>query len=151
MTESIAGYAVFLFEPAIEALGEAIRPHLQDGPAGPHIACQAVDTGGAFVEMTLQARTEDGSEAQIELMVPMQMVRMVVSMRSDEAFGFGLRNGELRATQLPAVGPGAPPARAPSAAVPSTASGAAATVAPAVRSDAGGSLPPDDRLRPPEG
>lgn len=150
MTESIAGYAVFLFEPAIEALGEAIRPYLQDGPAGPHIACQAVDTGGAFVEMTLQARTEDGLDAQIELMVPMQMVRMVVSMRSDEAFGFGLRTGELRATQLPAVGPGAPPARAPSAAVPSTASGAA-TVASSARPDAGASLAPDDRLRPPEG
>ena len=146
MTESTAGFAVFLFEQAVEALGEAIRPYLQDGPAGPHIACQAVDTGGAFVEMTVDVRREDGTDAQVELMVPMQMVRMVVSIRSDEAFGFGLHSGELSTTQLPAVGPGAPPARAPSSAVPSTASASAGTPVAATARQ-----PADDRLRPPEG
>lgn len=141
MTESTTGYAVFLFEQAIEALGEAIKPYLQAGAAGPHIACQAVDTGGAFVEMTLQAQTPEGEQAEIELMVPIQMVRMVVSTRSDEAFGFVLRSGEPGTTPLPVVGPDAPPARAPSASVPATsAQGTGAVSATA-----------DDRRRPPEG
>lgn len=143
MTEPTTGYAVFLFEQAIDALGEAIKPYLQDGAGGPHIACHAVDTGGAFVEMTLRTRAPDDGEAEIELMVPSQMVRMVVSMRSDEAFGFVVRGGEAAAASLPVVGPGAPPARAPSAALPtSAAQGGMGPVS---------AMGEDDRRRPPEG
>lgn len=141
MTEHTAGYAVFLFDQAVEALGEAIKPYLQDGAAGPHIACESVDTGGALVEMTLRARTVEGEEAEIELMIPLQMVRMIVSMRSDDVFGFTMRAEAARGGALPVVGPDAPAPRAPSAAVPSASmpSGAAATTAL------------DDRHRPPEG
>jgi hypothetical protein len=139
MTEHHAGYAVFLFDQAIEALGEPVKPYLQDGPAGPHIACDAVDTGGAFVELTLTARCDDGSEAEVELMIPVQMVRMIVSMRSDGVFGFAAREVALRATPLPVVGPDAPAPRDLSASVPAT-------------SAAGGVQPGmDDRRRPPEG
>ena len=87
MNES-AGYAVFFFAPALEALGDAIKPYLQDGPAGPHVPCRAVDTAGAFIEMTLEGRTADGREVALELMVPGNMVRMIVSARSDGEFGF---------------------------------------------------------------
>ena len=87
MNES-AGYAVFFFAPALEALGDAIKPYLQDGPAGPHVPCREVDTGGAFIELTLEGRTPDGREGQLELMVPGNMVRMIVSARSDGEFGF---------------------------------------------------------------
>ena len=83
-----AGYAVFFFAPALEALGDAIKPYLQDGPAGPHVPCREVDTGGAFIEMTLQGQSPDGRPIALELMVPGNMVRMIVSARSDGEFGF---------------------------------------------------------------
>lgn len=87
MNES-AGYAVFFFPPALEALGDAIKPYLQDGPAGPHVPCREVDTGGAFIEMTLQGQSPDGRSIAVELMVPGNMVRMIVSAHSDDEFGF---------------------------------------------------------------
>jgi hypothetical protein len=83
-----AGYAVFFFPPALEALGDAIKPYLQDGPAGMHVPCREVDTGGAFIEMTLQGRSTEGQAIALELMVPGNMVRMIVSARSDTEFGF---------------------------------------------------------------
>ena len=89
-----SGYAVFFFPQALEVLGEAVQPFLQDGPAGPHVACHTVDTGGAFIEMTLEGRTPEGKQVSLELMVPSAMVRMIVSTHSDEMFGFGF--GEVR-------------------------------------------------------
>ena len=85
------GYAVFLYPQALEILGEAIRPYLHDGPHGPHVLCGAIDTGGALIEMTLQGRTAEGQDVEIELMIPTGMVRMIVSARSDAVFGFGPR------------------------------------------------------------
>lgn len=85
------GYAVFFYAQALEALGEGIKPYLQDGPAGVHIVCREVDTGGALVKMTLDARTTAGDTIQLELLVPTSMVLMIVSARTDEAFGFGPR------------------------------------------------------------
>lgn len=89
--EDSNGYAVFFFPQAVEALGEAIKPYLQDGPAGEHVMCREIDTGGALVEMTLDGRTEDGRQVALELMVPTSMVRMIVSARADGTFGFGPR------------------------------------------------------------
>lgn len=83
------GYAVFFFPQALEALGEAIKPYLLDGPAGPHVMCNGVDTGGAFIELSLNGTTKDGVAVELELMVPTGMVRMIVSAHSDEMFGFG--------------------------------------------------------------
>lgn len=83
------GYAVFFFPQALEALGEAIKPYLQDGPAGPHVVCHGIDTGGALIEMNLSGSTTDGREVELELMVPTGMIRMIVSAHSDEMFGFG--------------------------------------------------------------
>lgn len=85
------GYAVFLYPQALEILGEAIRPYLHDGPHGPHVLCSAIDTGGALIDMTLHGRGDDGHDVEIELMIPTGMVRMIVSARSDAAFGFGPR------------------------------------------------------------
>ncbi|GAA3930430.1 hypothetical protein [Luteimonas lutimaris] len=83
------GYAVFFFPQALEALGDAIRPYLQEGATGAHVLCNEIDTGGALVEMTLQGRDSENREVALELMVPTSMVRMIVSTRSDESFGFG--------------------------------------------------------------
>jgi hypothetical protein len=86
------GYVVYFFPPALEALGDAIKPYLQEGPTGPHVACREVDTGGAFIEMTLEGRSDDGQLVLLELMVPGNMVRMIVSARNDSEFGFYDRN-----------------------------------------------------------
>ncbi len=83
------GYAVFFFPQALEVLGEAVKPYLQDSPAGAHVLCNEIDTGGSLVEMTLRGRDTGNRELALELMVPVNMVRMVVSTRSDESFGFG--------------------------------------------------------------
>jgi hypothetical protein len=131
------GYAVFLFDNALEVLGDAVRPFLFDGPGGPRICCRAVDTGGAFLEMTLDGTDEAGEHVEVELIVPMGMVRMIVSTRGDASFGFRMRREGI-ATGLPVVGPGAPSPHAPSEAMPHTASG-------------GGTARADDRRAPPEG
>ena len=137
MTEQTDGYSVYLYEQAVEALGEAIKPYLQDGPGGPRILCREVDTAGAFVEMSLSAVDGAARGAEIELMVPMQMVRMIVSTHSEAAFGFSARNLEPGLAALPPVGPDAPAPREPSTAMPHSAvSGAGAM---------------DDRMQPPEG
>ena len=115
------GYAVFFFPQALEALGDAIQPFLQEGPAGPHVACHTVDTGGAFIEMTLEGRTPEGKPVSLELMVPSGMVRMIVSTHGDEMFGFGLHAFSKPAASLPVLGPTAEPANAPSEALPSSA------------------------------
>ena len=86
------GYAVYFFPQALEALGDAIKPFLVDGPAGPYVACIEVDTGGAFVELTLEAHTGEGKPVTLELMVPSGMVRMIMSTQNEAAFGFGLRH-----------------------------------------------------------
>lgn len=100
-----AGYAVFFFPPALEALGDAIKPYLQDGPAGVHVPCREIDTGGAFIEMTLQGLSNDGRDVALELMVPGNMVRMIVSARSDAGFGFYDRTRSSHVLMEPGLPP----------------------------------------------
>lgn len=103
------GYAVFFYPPALEALGEAVKPYLQDGPMGPHIPCREVDTGGSFIELTLEGRTAEGEQVALELMVPSSMVRMIVSARSDNEFGFHVRKPAMLEPGM--VAPAAEPAQ----------------------------------------
>ncbi|HEY5805735.1 MAG TPA: hypothetical protein VIT90_18820 [Lysobacter sp.] len=91
MLDETQGYAVFFYPQALEALGEAIRPYMLDGPSGPHVLCKSIDTGGALIEMTIEGRSAEGNAMAVELMVPSNMVRMIVSARSDGVFGFGPR------------------------------------------------------------
>lgn len=116
----VTGFAVFFFPQALEALGDAIKPYLQEGPAGPHILCNEIDTGGALIEMTIEARDRDGKTVDLTLMVPVSMVRLIASARGEAAFGFGPR-AEAPLSTLPPVGPTAAPAAAPPQAVPSPA------------------------------
>lgn len=131
----VTGFAVFFFPQALEALGEAIKPYLEEGPAGPHILCSEIDTGGALIEMTIEARDLDGKTVELQLMVPVSMVRMIVSARGEAAFGFGPRSG-APLPSLPPVGPTAEPATAPPQGVPSPAT-------PQVPSQLPPSGPPD--------
>lgn len=85
-------FAVFLFPQAIETLGAVIRPYLTDVPAvGPHIVCSEIDPAGPFFTLTVQGRNSEGNEVEAELMVPHAFIRLVVSLRSDHDFGFGVR------------------------------------------------------------
>lgn len=120
MTQSNCGYAVFLFDNAIDVLGAAVKPYLVDGEGGPRICCRGIDTAGAFVEMTVDGHDETGDAVAIEIAVPVGMVRLIVSTRGDVDFGFRLREGGVP-TGLPVVGPAAPSPYAPPAAVPQTA------------------------------
>lgn len=82
-------YAVFLFPQALEALGDAIKPYLTDGPHGPHIISAEIDTGGAFCELTLLGKNAEGKNIELELMLPAQMIRLIVSLHGEDgAFGF---------------------------------------------------------------
>ena len=114
----VEGYAVFFFPQALEALGDAIKPYLHEGPMGEHVLCNEVDTAGALIEMTIQAQTTDGRATTLELMVPTSMVKMIVSARSDSAFGFGPRMTTAPMATLPPVAGDAPAASAPAKAVP---------------------------------
>ncbi|KRB06822.1 hypothetical protein [Lysobacter sp. Root690] len=116
------GYAVFFFPQALEVLGDAIRPYLLDGPAGAHVLCKEIDTGGAFTEMTLEGRTADGHFLSLELMVPGSMVRMIVSAHGEGSFGFG--------ASLPKPAPKAAPKSVPVTAAPASAPSPAPTSAP---------------------
>ncbi len=87
------GYAVFFFPEALESLGEAIKPYVIEGPAGMHVLCKQIDTGGSLIKMTLEVQTPEAKAVQIELMLPGSMVRMIVSTHSDGSFGFGPRSG----------------------------------------------------------
>lgn len=128
------GYAVYFFPQALEALGDAIKPYLQDGVAGPHVLCNEIDTGGSLIEMTLRGTTADGKLVVLELMVPGSMVRMIVSSQSNGSFGFGPRLSVETIPALPALGPTAQPATAqpaslPDGGAPAVAEAAASTVA----------------------
>jgi hypothetical protein len=135
------GYAVFFFPQALEALGEAIKPYLQDGPAGDHVVCNEIDTSGALIEMTMRGTTNDGKPVALELMVPTSMVRMIVSSQSDGTFGFGPRELLPATPALPPVGPTAAPADARPTAVPEGGADQADAGASASPGDAGAAKP----------
>ena len=122
-------YAVFIHPGALEALGEAIKPYLSDGPHGKHVICREIDSGGAFFEMLLEGTTAEGKPVELELMIPSNMVQMVVSTHSDGVFGFHHHGRELAEPMKPRRRMAATP-QAPAAGSP---------VAPAV---AGKGMPP---------
>ena len=139
------GYAVFFFPQALEALGDAIKPYIQDNPVvGPHVPCDEVDTGGALIELTLKGRIPTGEDVTLELMVPSSMVRMIVSRQSGGLFGFGPRSYEPSAAvpALPTIGPSAPSAHAPAHAVPGSEQVESPAVEPEPAGDPGGKPAP---------
>ncbi|SIQ04453.1 hypothetical protein [Solilutibacter tolerans] len=83
-----SGYAVFFFPAAIEALGAVVSPYLDTENGEPHMRCLEVDTGGAFIEVTLEVADKEGVMRRIELMFPASMVRLIMSVHSDGTFGF---------------------------------------------------------------
>jgi hypothetical protein len=117
MNES-EGYVVYFFPQALEALGDAIKPYLREGPGGEHVLCHEVDTAGSLIEMTIEANTPDGHTVALELMIPQAMVKMIVSARSDASFGFSPRVAPALMATLPPVAGAAPSPDAPAEALP---------------------------------
>jgi hypothetical protein len=83
-------YAVFLFPQAIEALGEPIKPYLNDGPGGPHIVSAEIDSSGALFGMTLLGKDNAGKTVELEIMLPHAMVKLVMSLHGEHPIGFAL-------------------------------------------------------------
>jgi len=110
MNES-EGYVVYFFPQALEALGDAIKPYLREGPGGEHVLCREIDTAGSLIEMTLDASTPDGRSVAIEVMVPQSMVKLIVSARSEAGFGFSPRVAPALMATLPPVAGDAPVAK----------------------------------------
>ena len=81
-------YAVFLYPQAIEVLAEPIKPYLRDAAGGPHIVCAEIDASGPLFEMTLVGKGPDAQPLQLEIMVPVSMVRLVMSMHGEHEIGF---------------------------------------------------------------
>jgi hypothetical protein len=81
-------YAVFLFDQALETLGEPVKPYLTDGPGGQHIVCAEIDSSGPLFGMTLLGKDAEGKELELEIMVPLVMVKMVMSLHGEHPIGF---------------------------------------------------------------
>ena len=82
-------YAVYLHENALEALGPAVTPYVTQGPGGPHFVCTDLDTGGALCEMVVETVDAEGNKIHTEVMVPVAMIRLVLSIGSiSDNFGF---------------------------------------------------------------
>jgi hypothetical protein len=83
MAQSAPYYAVFFFAPGLEALGQAIQPYLSEGPAGPFVLCHEIDTGGQFVELSIRAQDKQGKHAEVKLLIPSPMIRLIASVESE--------------------------------------------------------------------
>jgi hypothetical protein len=81
-------YAVFLFPQAVEALGAPIKPHLRDETGNAYIVCSEIDASGALFELTLSGNGPKGEDLRLEIMLPVSMVKLVMSMRSEHEIGF---------------------------------------------------------------
>ena len=68
-----------------------MQPFLKSDASGDHFLAMEVDTGGSFCELTLSGQDAEGKPVAIELMIPMGMIRMVISIVSDGKFGFDVR------------------------------------------------------------
>ncbi|MEP7044049.1 MAG: hypothetical protein ABI843_13380 [Dokdonella sp.] len=87
MTDS-RNYAVFLFPQALEALGEPIKPYLRDAPGGAHIVCAEIDASGPLFGMTLAGKGPKSERLELEIMLPVSMIKLVMSMHGEHEIGF---------------------------------------------------------------
>lgn len=81
-------YAVFLQPQAIEVLGEPIKPYLRDGAGGPRVVCSEIDASGPLFTMRLLGQGDKGENLELEIMLPVAMVKLVMSMRGEHEIGY---------------------------------------------------------------
>ncbi len=81
-------YAIYFQPQALDTLGDTIKPYLLDGPAGPHVLSSEIDAGGPLFEMSLMGKDAAGKPVEVEVMVPLSMIRIVIAAKNEEFFGF---------------------------------------------------------------
>ena len=65
-----------------------MTPYLQEGPHGQHFLCEEIDSGGSLFGMTITTKAADGTLAEIALLVPSAMVRLVLSTQPELEIGY---------------------------------------------------------------
>ena len=65
-----------------------MKPYLTDGPFGEHVRCTRIDTSGALFQMFISALDVGGNPIEYEIMIPVAMVRLVLSAHDEQEFGF---------------------------------------------------------------
>ncbi len=81
-------FAVFLFPHAIESIGTTISTYLRQGPPDVHLLASSIDTSGPLFAMVVPGQGPEGVPIDIELMLPHQFVRLVMSVRDEQSVGF---------------------------------------------------------------
>lgn len=84
----VGRYAVYLLDSAAEALGPVGAPFIQKDASGPHIVAAEVDTGGALCELTLHGKDAKGVDMTVEMMIPLGMIKMILTIVAPESIGF---------------------------------------------------------------
>lgn len=94
--------AVLLFPQAVEAIGGALGGHIRDGDLGPHILCRQVNANGPYFEMLFDGQDAAGRSVEMEVMVPHGYIRLVMSVRGEDSFGFA-RMRQVKTSEVPAA------------------------------------------------
>lgn len=97
MSSDNPSVAVLLFPQAVEAIGGALGAHIRDGDLGPHILCQQVNSNGPYFEMIFDAQDASGRPVEMQVMVPHGYIRLVMSVRGEDSFGFARMRPATRA------------------------------------------------------
>lgn len=84
-------YSVYLVDKAADALGPIVAPFLKKDDSGDHFIASEVDTGGSFCELTLHGQSAEGTPLNVEIMIPMGMIRLIISDTLQERIGFQAR------------------------------------------------------------
>lgn len=88
MSNDQPSVAVLLFPQAVEAIAGALGGHIREGELGPHILCRQVNSNGPYFEMIFDGQDAAGRAVEMEVMVPHGYIRLVMSVRGDDSFGF---------------------------------------------------------------
>lgn len=98
MSNESSSVAVLLFPQAVEAIAGALGGHIREGDFGPHILCRQVNSNGPYFEMLFDGQDASGRPVEMEVMLPHGYIRMVMSVRGEDSFGFA----RVRQTSVPA-------------------------------------------------
>lgn len=108
MSNDLPSVAVLLFPQAVEAIAGALGGHIRDGELGPHILCRQVNTNGPYFEMVFDGKDAAGNAVEMQVMVPHGYIRLVMSVRGDDSFGFARVRQSTVASVPDVAAPAAP-------------------------------------------
>lgn len=86
---------VLLTDAGLAELGDAIKPYLQEGPAGNFIYCAQAVQNGNFIDMTFEPGQADGSVVEgMVVSIPLGFVKFMVTGVKSLPIGFGTQSSE---------------------------------------------------------